>query len=189
MLRTILFPICLSLGAAPALSQDFATQYSAAVRAFTLPGLPSLQMVDRMEDDTVIGLLPKLEGDWVRVDPMYPDPFSITPELMEPHCERFPTALVRNGARSFEMRHTRRTDGEPILMTVHHDFTFGNSFDRSVREDELIRFHELEASGEVPLGGLVMPQLRGPVLLFHPSADILVFASTMGPIEFYARCS
>ena len=125
----------------------------------------------------------------MRVDQMYPDPSSIMPELMEPHCERRPIALVRNGARSFEMRQTRLVDGEAVFMTVHHGFMFGNGFDRSVREEEPIPFMEIDASGVVPLGGLVVPQLRGPVLLFHPTPDILVFASTMGPLKLYARCS
>ena len=185
MFRTSL--LALSLCAAPALADNFQAQYLTAAQAFTLPGTLSLSQMDLLAADPVADLLPKLEGDWVPARDLYLNPNEEQENFLATYCERMAVTLVQTDPHGFEIYDSRQLEGVTVTMAIRYDFLFGNSFDRSVREEEAVAFMELDES-EVSVGHLNLAKLRGQVLLFHPSPDILVLASPQWPIEIYGRC-
>lgn len=186
MLRPLL--VALALTAAPAVAQDLAGQYAAAARAFTLPGVASLGQSDLMEDDAVMAILPTIEGDWAAASVLFTDPFSVDASILQEACERTPSTLAQTAPRSFELRRSRSAGGQAISLSLRHDWVIGNTFDRSAAENEVIAYLGLDAMEEIPAGMLTLPGLRAEVQMFHPSADILVFAAPGQPPEILARC-
>ncbi|EYD76320.1 hypothetical protein Rumeso_02078 [Rubellimicrobium mesophilum DSM 19309] len=169
------------------MADNFQAQYLAAAQAFTLPGTLSLSQMDLLAADPIADLLPKLEGDWVPANGLYPDPNEEREGFLASNCERLAVTLTQTDPHGFEIRDSRQLEGETLTMAVRYDFLFGNSFDRSVREEEAVAFMELDES-EVSVGQLNLAKLRGQVLLFHPSPDILVLATPQWPTEIYGRC-
>ena len=143
MFRTCAFALSLSLAAAPVLAlnfaEDYADDYAAAVRPFLLPGASGLRSIDQLAGNVILAVLPTLEGDWVEVGNLYPEPFnplSFRGNLVGSKCERAPVTLVQTSSRNFDLGHVRPGEGG-ATMTVHYSFLFGNSFDRSVREEDV----------------------------------------------------
>ena len=180
--------LALLLTAAPAVAQDLAAQYAAAARAFTLPGAPSLSMGDLLEEDAVEALLPTVEGNWTPALTLFPDPANVDPELLAESCERIPSTLVQTAPHSFELRRSSERDGTAITMAIRHDWIVGNTFDRGVEEKEVSAFLGFDRLDDLSTGMMTLPGLRGQVVLFQPSPDILVFVSPGGPPEIFARC-
>ncbi|EYD78040.1 hypothetical protein Rumeso_00377 [Rubellimicrobium mesophilum DSM 19309] len=186
MLRHAL--LTLFLATAPAMAQDLASQYAAAARAFTLPGAPSLGQADLLADAAVMALLPGLQGDWAPAGVLFTDPAGLDPAILRQACERTPSALVQTAPRSFELRRTSGRDGQAVTMAIRHDWIIGNTFDRSVDENEAMAYLGLDGLDEIRPGMLALPGLRGQVSLFNPSPDILVLVAPGGPPEILARC-
>jgi hypothetical protein len=180
--------LALLLTAAPAMAQDLGGQYSAAARAFTLPGTPGYDMEGLQGDDAVMALLPTLVGTWADALGLFPGPDAFDPDLHAMACERTRIEIVQTAPRSFVLRRTGGSEAEPRTLTIRHDWIIGNSFDRSVDENEAIARFGLDAMPELPMGILQFPGLRGEVSMFHPSPDILVFSMPGGVPEIYARC-
>ncbi len=190
MLRTLVAALALLAGPALAQGDDtVAAQFADAARAFTLPGSRSLASTDLASDQAVLATLPSLEGRWLPAHILVPDPTGLDEDLLARHCGRLAAiTLERTSNRGFVLIREAEHDGVSRALRIRHDWMIGNTFDRSVEEAEAMAYLGLGPQEEFPTGMLALPSMRGYVAMFHPSPDILVFASQGGGPEILVRC-
>lgn len=173
--------------AAPAAAQDLAADYAAAAAAFALPGAASLSNGDILDDDAARAMVPALAGIWVALFALSPEPEALDPALLAEACWG-PAAVEIEplGPRSFGLRRSRADTGASFVL--RHDWVVGNTFQRSVLEEEYLAVLGLTDPEATPPLAMAAPGLRGDVLLYHPMPDILVMQAPRGILEIFGRC-
>lgn len=173
--------------AAPAAAQDLAADYAAAARAFALPGVASLSNGDVLDDDAARALVPALAGTWAALFALAPEPGSFDPAELAQACAGPAAATIEPlGPRSFGLRRSRADTGASLVL--RHEWVVANTFQRSVAEEEYLAFMGIADLEAAPPVMMAAPGVRGDVLVFHPSPDILVMQAPRGVVEIFGRC-